>query len=332
MKAIINQAKINRIHASGVRIPGMQISDAVKGGGRTPRFHPSLVDYWSFGGKNNSDPDRDKITGLLGNVLTAYNFAWHPGSGYGGYIEDFRRYRLNADYATVEVNSNTFTITEIKSGNCFLETIFGGAGKYKIRVRGLNSPNGNKMLEYHYAHNQDTGFESVGMWTDGEYELPAGSIAMFRAQHNGKCNIVVEQIPYHPEAIVTDGINDYLKFDQKGYNIGTVIIRHKLVSTFNRWQYIFDLSYKRTYIAYTNKTNADNNILKTNFDTNIVSGEYVICRYNEPQMVNTPVFISANLALNELASMALYDLAIYSKALTDVEVENEIELMKRLKL
>ena len=58
----------------------------LNGGSAKPIFRGDLVDFFTFKGKGNIDLDRNTITGLLENKLTAYNFGWSLMSGYGGKI------------------------------------------------------------------------------------------------------------------------------------------------------------------------------------------------------------------------------------------------------
>lgn len=68
---------------------GNYIRSSLYRGTKKNPFHPSLVDYWNFAGKKNSDTDRAIIKGIKGNILNAYNFGWSLGSGY----ESRSRYR-----------------------------------------------------------------------------------------------------------------------------------------------------------------------------------------------------------------------------------------------
>ena len=39
-------------------------------------------------------------------------------------------------------------------------------------------------------------------------------------------NVTIEQLPLYEGALVTDGVDDYLKLDKTGYKVGTVIFKH----------------------------------------------------------------------------------------------------------
>ena len=72
----------------GIGLSYPKYTTFVNRGGQTSPFHPSLVDYWSFKGKNNFDKDRNTIKGVKGNILNAYNLGWSLGSGYGLFKEN----------------------------------------------------------------------------------------------------------------------------------------------------------------------------------------------------------------------------------------------------
>ena len=95
MKVSINQVKINRVGINTAQVRGIRLGSASKGGQTSP-FHPSLVDYWNFKGKNNFDKDRNTIKGVKGNILNAYNFGWSLGSGYGKYTMNYLNYLNNS--------------------------------------------------------------------------------------------------------------------------------------------------------------------------------------------------------------------------------------------
>lgn len=80
-------------------------------------FHPSLVDYWNFAGKKNSDTDRAIIKGIKGNILNAYNFGWALGSGYGIYNTNFNTQwnDTDASYGKI-INSNLIKTYKVGSG------------------------------------------------------------------------------------------------------------------------------------------------------------------------------------------------------------------------
>lgn len=150
----------------------------------------------------------------------------------------------------------------------------------------------------------------------------SSTIYSFSIFQNG--TVTIEQIPEYEGAIVTDGVDDYLKLDKVGYKVGTVIIKHKPVCLLNRWQYVLETSAIRTYMVYSS---TDGNIY-TNFDNYNTVGDYGVGIINTPRLIETPFYIGCKSNIKEFLSMALYEIAIYQDVLTDEEIQKEIKVME----
>ena len=291
-------------------------------------FHPSLVDYWNLAGKKNSDTDRAIIKGIKGNILNAYNFGWALGGGYGLYKEDYNsdKYRkFKGSRAVFTTTDNSIHITESLDGSSFIETKnTQSANAYSIKVTGLKP---GIALEYRYVLPDVEGLRTIAIVEDGVYNLPqtGNSFNGFRfTGYLGACNITIKQIPEYEGAIVTDGIDDYLKLDKVGYKVGTVIIKHKPIRLFNGWQYVLETSTIRTYMVY----NFTDENINTNFDNYNTVGDYGVGIINTPRLIETPFYIGCQSKIKEFLSMALYEIAIYSEILTDEEIQKEIKVME----
>lgn len=294
--------------------------------GKTLPFDSSLVDYWSFAGRSNNDANRDIITGVKGNILNAYNFIWELGSGYGQYLVNYRTYSLKANNAVIKLNSyNTFTIVESKDINPFFFKDNGDKA-YKIRVSGIEEI--VQGLIYIYGMEDEN---QVYIDHDGEYELPAGDMAEFQTIFVGKCKIVVEQIPNYQGAIVTDGVTSHLKLNKTGYKVRTVIIKFKPINIKpNIVNSIVNIHTDEVALQYDTS-----GVLNNNFTTYKNYGEYSVGTFNIDKNAVTPLTLGCKLSNSdrpmEYSNIAIYDIAIYSKVLTNEQILSEIELMKQLK-
>lgn len=311
---------------------GNYIRSSLYRGTKKNPFHPSLVDYWNFAGKKNSDTDRAIIKGIKGNILNAYNFGWALGSGYGLYKEDYNsdKYRkFKGSRAVFTTTDNSIHITESLDSSSFIETKnTQSANAYSIKVTGLKP---GIALEYRYVLPDVEGLRTIAIVEDGVYNLPqtGNSFNGFRfTGYLGACNITIKQIPEYEGAIVTDGIDDYLKLDKVGYKIGTIILKYIPIPTVNRWQYVFDNTKQRNYIAYSSKDAVEYNQVTSSFLRVIDKGDYRYAVNNVPKEVSTPLVISSNVGLGEFLSMALYEIAIYEDILTDEEIQKEIKVME----
>ncbi|MCY6351969.1 hypothetical protein OXV71_14415 [Bacteroides fragilis] len=328
MKVSINQVKINRVGINTACIQGVRLGSASKGGQTSP-FHPSLVDYWNFKGKSNADEDRNVIKGIKGEILTAYNFGWSLGSGYGLYKTNFLQWDYISSRGTAVVTSDTIHLTET-FGNANVIEFNNLSYKFEnITVDVTGDFGGVNLIYYYYI--SETEASQIVINTPGRYELPKTNRVNggFRTNRATKLDLTIEQIPEYEGAIVTDGIDDYLQFNNvNDYAIGTVIIK-AIPLTVTESSYVFDVERKRTYFRYL--LNTDNTIRPGfSFNSKRVYGNYDVLRYNDNNIANiyTPMFIGCRFNINEYISMALYEIAIYQDVLTDEEIQKEIKVME----
>lgn len=252
------------------------------------------------------------------------------GSGYGLYKEDYNsdKYRkFKGSRAVFTTTDNSIHITESLDSNSFIETKnTQSANAYSIKVTGLKP---GIALEYRYVLPDVEGLRTIAIVEDGVYNLPqtGNSFNGFRfTGYLGACNITIKQIPEYEGAIVTDGIDDYLKLDKVGYKIGTVILKYIPLFRDNNWRYVFDVTEERCYFA----SSKDSGVFVTSMQYKSVGDyTYLIPRTgNNPTVSNTPLYISSHAAMKEFLSMALYEIAIYSENLTDEEIQKEIDVMQ----
>lgn len=155
--------------------------------------------------------------------LKLNNFLFAAMSGVGGYEYNYLDSALFITYLSGvrgdgTITDNTITINNVKVSNGVIETrVNSPSKKYKVRVTGITS---NETLRYVVYGDTSLGeLETIifDMKKDGEYELPAST---YSATYNMKwqvraasyphtCNITIEQIPSYPNALVTDGVDDY---------------------------------------------------------------------------------------------------------------------------
>lgn len=334
MKVSINQVNVSRVGINTARIQRIRLGSASKGGQTSP-FHPSLVDYWSFKGKNNFDKDRNTIKGIKGELLTAYNFGWSLGSGYGKYTMNYLNY-LNNSKSPEDIIITDSSITRLK-----------GEGKISFWVTGNKLPTGITVIpsyrinvtgewetppEFTYYDGDNASISHTITLTHGINIIPeitinvitsiSSTIYGFSTFQNG--DVTIEQIPEYEGAIVTDGVDDYLKLGKVGYKVGTVIIKHKPVRLFNGWQYVLETSAIRTYMVY----NFTDENINTNFDNYNTVGDYGVGIINTPRLIETPFYIGCQSKIKEFLSMALYEIAIYQDVLTAEEIQKEINVME----
>lgn len=330
MKVPINQTNVSRVGINTARIHGIRLGSASKGGQTYP-FHPSLVDYWNFKGKSNFDKDRNTIKGIKGEILTAYNFGWSLGSGYGLFKENYLTYRKVENVFVTDDHS--VTIMNFVPANTWMLFKYGTEhlNATRVRVTGLTASN---QLAYGYSPTNDGARVLIAIPSDGEYDLPESVVNTtsynvgFIVQNALTKNVTIEQIPEYEGAIVTDGIDDYLKLDKVGYKISTVILKYNTINIKpNIVNSILNVHTDEVLLQYDVAGNITSNFTTSNF-----YGDYNVRTFNIAKNAITPLTLGCKLSNSgssmEYSNMALYDIAIYQDVLTAEEIQKEINVME----
>lgn len=330
MKVSINQVKINRVGINTAYVRGIRLGSASKGGQTSP-FHPSLVDYWNFKGKNNFDKDRNAIKGIKGEILTAYNFGWSLGSGYGLFKENYLTY--NKAQNVFVTDDHSVMIMNFVPANNWILSKYGNSqlNATRIRVTGLTA---NNQLAYGYSPTNDGARVLMAIPSDGEYDLPKSVVNTqtysvgFIVQNALSQNVTIQQIPEYEGAIVTDGIDDYLKLDKVGYKVGTIIIKFKPINIKpNIVNSILNIHTDEVALQYDTS-----GVLNNNFTTYKNYGEYSVGTFNIDKNAATPLTLGCKLSNSyrpmEYSNVAIYSVAIYQNVLTAEEIQKEINVME----
>lgn len=330
MKVSINQVNVSRVGINTARIQRIRLGSASKGG-RTSPFHPSLVDYWNFKGKRNFDKDRNTIKGIKGELLTAYNFGWSLGSGYGLFRENYLTY--NKAQNVYVTDDHSVTIMNFVPANNWILSKYGNSqlNATRIRVTGLTA---NNQLAYGYSPTNDGARVLMAIPSDGEYDLPKSVVNTqtysvgFIVQNALSQNVTIQQIPEYEGAIVTDGIDDYLKLDKVGYKVGTIIIKFKPINIKpNIVNSILNIHTDEVALQYDTS-----GVLNNNFTTYKNYGEYSVGTFNIDKNAATPLTLGCKLSNSyrpmEYSNVAIYSVAIYQNVLTAEEIQKEINVMK----
>lgn len=319
----------------GIGLSYPKYATFVNRGGQTSPFHPSLVDYWNFKGKSNSDKDRNTIKGIKGEILTAYNFGWRLGSGYGLFKENYLTY--NKAQNVFVTDDHSVTIMNFVPANNWILSKYGNSqlNAIRIRVTGLTA---NNQLAYGYSPTNDGARVLMAIPSDGEYDLPKSVVNTqtynvgFIVQNALSQNVTIQQIPEYEGAIVTDGIDDYLKLGKVGYKIGTVIVKYVPIKFNVGWNTVFDNNRydtpNRNYLGYSSTIeNRGTNMFVSEY------GDYLALYYKAtPKQADDSLYIGSSyteaFVAKEFFSMALFEMAIYSEILTDEEIQKEIDVMQ----
>lgn len=312
----------------------ISIGNYISGGRlKTHPFHKSLVDYWNFKGKNNFDKDRGTIKGVKGNILNTYNFGWRLGSGYGLFNENYLTY--NKAQNVFVTDDHSITIMNFVPANNWILSKYGNSqlNATRIRVTGLTA---NNQLAYGYSPTNDGARVFMAIPSDGEYDLPKSVVNTtsynvgFIVQNALTKNVTIEQIPEYEGAIVTDGVDDYLKLDKVGYKVRTIIIKFKTINIKpNIVNSILNIHTDEVVLQYDTS-----GVLNNNFTTYKNYGEYSVGTFNIDKNAATPLTLGCKLSNSyrpmEYSNVAIYSVAIYQNVLTAEEIQKEIIKMQSL--
>lgn len=255
--------------------------------------------------------------------LKLNNFLFAAMSGVGGYEYNWLDSALFITYLSGArgdgtITDNTITINNVKVSSGVIETrVNSPSKKYKVRVTGITS---NETLRYVVYGDTSLGELATiifDMKKDGEYELPASTYSatynmkwqVIAASYPHTCNITIEQIPSYPNALVTDGVDDYGQVQnlQQGVKVLFVTINpfvdgkfiyDQRLNTTEPW--LFAVFNDKGSIAY----NSRNSNGKTYIDGTLNESTIVSALLNKKQIITivnndvtgdktkTPVFFS----------------------------------------
>lgn len=150
--------------------------------------------------------------------LKLNNFLFAAMSGVGGYELNWTDQSIWAKFLGSRFNGaiepHKLTVTSALSPYNIMETkVPSYAKKFKVRIDGIV----DETIAYKYINASGT-LVSFDIKEDGEYELPSNNTiegnfnmgwAILVNSYPHTCNITIEQIPSYPNALVTDGVDDY---------------------------------------------------------------------------------------------------------------------------
>lgn len=251
--------------------------------------------------------------------LKLNNFLFAAMSGVGGYEYNWLDNSV-FKFFIPERTSGTYTdksfhIQQVNARSNIVETkVATKSIGYKIKVSGLTS---NEFVRYSIKLDGST--QDFDIKVDGEYELPSSdyeapynmgySIRAVSDVYPHTCNITVEQIPFYPNALVTDGVDDYGQVQnlQQGVKVLFVTINpfvdgkfiyDQRLNTTEPW--LFAVFNDKGSIAY----NSRNSNGKTYIDGTLNESTIVSALLNKKQIITivnndvtgdktkTPVFFS----------------------------------------
>lgn len=250
--------------------------------------------------------------------LKLNNFLFAAMSGAGGYELNWTDQSIWARFLGSRFNGaiepHKLTVTSALGYYDIMETkVPSYAKKFKVRIDGIV----DETVAYKYINTSGTQVR-FDIKEDGEYELPSNNTvegnfnmgwSILANSYPHTCNITIEQIPVYPNALVTDGVDDYGQIQnlQQGVKVLFVTINpfidgkfiyDQRLNTTEPW--LFAVFNDKGSIAY----NSRNSNGKTYIDGTLNESTIVSALLNKKQIITivnndvtgdktkTPVFFS----------------------------------------
>lgn len=250
--------------------------------------------------------------------LKLNNFLFAAMSGVGGYELNWTDQSIWARFLGNRFNGaiepHKLTVTSALSPYSIMETkVPSYAKKFKVRIDGIV----DETVAYKYINASGTQVR-FDIKEDGEYELPSNntvegnfnmgwSILVNSYPHT--CNITIEQIPSYPNALVTDGVDDYGQIQNLQHGVKVLFVT---INPFIDGKFIYDQRLNNTkpwLFAVFNDTgsiayNSRNSNGKTYIDGTLNESTIVSALLNKKQIITivnndvtgdktkTPIFFS----------------------------------------
>lgn len=251
--------------------------------------------------------------------LKLNNFLFAAMSGVGGYeynwLDNSVFKFFIPERASGTYTDKSFHIQQVNARSNIVETkVATKSIGYKIKVSGLTS---NEFVRYSIKLDGST--QNFDIKVDGEYELPLSdyealynmgySIRAVSDVYPHTCNITVEQIPLYPNALVTDGVDDYGQVQNLQQGVKVLFVT---VNPFIDGKFIYDQRLNTTepwlFAVFNDKGsiayNSRNSNGKTYIDGTLNESTIVSALLNKKQIITivnndvtgdktkTPVFFS----------------------------------------
>lgn len=267
--------------------------------------------------------------------LKLNNFLFAAMSGVGGYEMNYTDSALFITYldgarGDGTITDNTITINNVKVSSGVIETrVSSPSKKYKVRVTGITS---NETLRYVIYGDTSLGELATiifDMKKDGEYELPASTYSatynmkwqVITASYPHTCNITIEQIPSYPNALVTDGVDDYGQVQNLQHGVKVLFYTCNPFSlnkifydqTKQGWRK-FNIYNQADKIAYNERnengvTYIDGTINNSLLSNNLLNVKHIITIVNngaDESNTISPIYFSVNQHNGYFANLAFY--------------------------
>ena len=268
--------------------------------------------------------------------LKLNNFLFAAMSGVGGYELNWTDQSIWARFLGSRFNGviepHKLTVTSALGSYNIMETkVPSYAKKFKVRIDGIV----DETVAYRYINASGT-LVSFDIKEDGEYELPSNNTvegnynmgwAILVNSYPHTCNITIEQIPSYPNALVTDGVDDYgqvqnlqqgvkvLFYTCNNFRLSQILYDQRKVGYDKIQSSYFSIFTEANTIAYNarnvdGKTYIDGVLNETTIADNLLGKKTIITIINSSansERTGKPSFFSTYNNLGYFANLAFYN-------------------------
>ena len=198
----------------------------------------TYVADWDAKGRSNDEEETMRsqwIDKVNGRVINLNNYSFSEMSGWGGFRFDWSGWAsdINSNGGEVIREKDKVTVKNFGENptwtiiNRSASALGGTLPAFSVRVSGLKE---GAALQFN-ASGKST---LLLVHSDGIYSIPEDSsnptfysFVAIGYSANEAANLVIEQLPVYPGALVSDGVDDYIKADEALGEVGSVLIHWK---------------------------------------------------------------------------------------------------------
>lgn len=264
--------------------------------------------------------------------LKLNNFLFAAMSGVGGYNENFlnKKWLINQNKGTVKIeSSSSFVIQAIKLEHAGIVYRYIDNEKViiKCNITGITEEIKGKFA---FGYADVTGNNNIILengyfeFISSEYEGLAGWYGFKAIRPIDNCNITVTQIPEYPNALVTDGVDDYgvvenlqqgvkmLFYTCNPFSLNKIFYDQRKVATVN--ESFFNIYNENNKIAYNSRNVGGVTYIDGTFNDSLLANDllntkHIITIANDSATENntiSPIYFSTKLHNDYFANLAFY--------------------------
>lgn len=251
--------------------------------------------------------------------LKLNNFLFAAMSGVGGYTDNFNDWSINSKTATVKLeSSSSVTIQAITQEHVGVVYKYENGKRtiIKVNITGITEEikgrfafgyadvtgNHNIILENGYFEFDTDKYEGIVGWYGFKSMVPINI-----------CNITIEQIPSYPNALVTDGVDDYGVVENLQQGVKVLFMTANPLRLYKTWyaQDSFSIYGQPNTIAYNYKntngvTYLDGTLNETILTNNLLNKKQIVTIVNPTDGGNNSIIFFNNYGSSYM-DMAFYN-------------------------